>query len=96
MFTCSGIVKVIQSRRLNWNEHLGHIGETRNTCSIFVKKRPGNDEFETVKRNGNSIKMDVIAISFSNVDYIEMDQDSIQWQALVLGEFNLKILISHS
>jgi hypothetical protein len=50
------IIRVIESRKLKWAEHVAHIGDVRNLHKIFVWK-PEWKRPLTIQRNGICMKI---------------------------------------
>jgi hypothetical protein len=49
------IIRVIESRRLRWAEHVACMGERRDTCRVLVVKREGRNQLEDPGIDGRII-----------------------------------------
>jgi hypothetical protein len=66
------------------------MGETRNAYRILVGKPEGKRLLGRPRHRWvNNIKMDLREIGWEGVDWIELDQDTDQWRALVNTVMNL-------
>jgi hypothetical protein len=61
--------------------------EKRNAYRILVKRPLGRPR----RRWRDNIKMDLREIEWDGVDWMDMDQDTDQWRALVSTVLNLRI-----
>jgi hypothetical protein len=63
------------------------MGEKRNAYRLLVGKRPlGRPRHRWV----DNIKMDILQIGWSAVDWIDLAQDRDKWRALVNAIMNLR------
>jgi hypothetical protein len=68
------------------------MGEKRNVYRLFVGKPEGKRPLGRPKcRWIDNIKMDLLEIGFSVVDWIGLAQDSYRWRALVNSVMNLRV-----
>jgi hypothetical protein len=63
--------------------------EKRNAYRVLVGKPEGNRPLEILRRWVDNIKMDLRAIGWGGVDWIDLAQDRDQWRALVNTIMNL-------
>jgi hypothetical protein len=68
------------------------MGEKRNVYRLLVRKREGKRPLGRSRcRWINNIKMDLLEIGVSVVDWIGLDQDRYRWRALVNSVMNLRV-----
>jgi hypothetical protein len=68
------------------------MGEKRNLCRLLVGKPKGKRPLGRLKcRWIDNIKMDLIEIGVSVVDWIGLAQDRYRWRALVNSVMNLRV-----
>jgi hypothetical protein len=86
------IIRIIKSRRMRWAGHVARKGEKRNVYSVMVRKPEGKRQLGRPKRRWiDNIKMDVLNIGLSVVDWIGLAQDRYSWRALVNSVMNLRV-----
>jgi hypothetical protein len=69
-----------------------HEWEKRTSYRIFMGKPEGKGILGTPRRRWvDSIKMDLRAIEWECMDWIDLDQDGDQWRALVNTVMNLRV-----
>jgi hypothetical protein len=75
---------VIKSRRMRWAGHVGLKGEGRGVCSVLISRREGKRPLERPRhRWEDNIKLDLREIGINGVNWIQLAQDTVQWQAFV-------------
>jgi hypothetical protein len=68
------------------------MGEKRNACRLLVGKPEGKRPLGRPKRRWmDNIKMDLLEIGFSVVEWIGLAQDRYRWRALVNSVMNLRV-----
>jgi hypothetical protein len=68
------------------------MGEKRNGYRILVGKPEGKRPLGRPRRRWvDNIKMDLIAIGWEGVDWIDLAQDRDQWRALVNTVLNVRV-----
>jgi hypothetical protein len=65
------------------------MGEKRNVCRLLVGKPEGKRPLGRPRRSW--IKMDLLEIGLSVVDWIGLSQDRYKWRALVNSVMNLRV-----
>jgi hypothetical protein len=80
------ISRIMKSRRMRWVGHVARMGEKRNMCRLLIGKRPLG---RTRRKCIDNIKMDLLEIGLSVVDWIGLAQDRYRWRALVNAVMNL-------
>jgi hypothetical protein len=68
------------------------MGENRNVYRLFVGKPEGKRPLGRPRcRSMDNIKMDLLEIGLSVVDWIGLAQDRYRWRALVNAGLNLRV-----
>jgi hypothetical protein len=77
---------------MRWAGHVARIREKRNVYRLLVGKPEGKKPLGRPRRSwiGN-IKMDLLKIGLSVVDWIGLAQDRYRWRALVNSVMNLRV-----
>jgi hypothetical protein len=84
------IVRVIKSRRMRWVGHVAHMGEGKGVYRVLVGRPKGKRPLGRHRhRWENNIKLDLREIGIDGVNWIQMAQDRVQWQAFVNMVMNL-------
>jgi hypothetical protein len=91
LYSSLNAVRVIKLRRMRWAGHAAHMGEGRGVYRVLVggpeRKRPlGRSRC----RWEDNIKMDLMEIRIV-VNWIQLAQDAVQWQAFVNMVMNLQV-----
>jgi hypothetical protein len=85
-------IRIIKSRRMRWAGHVARMGEKRNVYSLLVGKPEGKRPLGRPRcRWIDNIKMDILEIGVSVVDWIGVAQDKYRWRALVNSVTNLRV-----
>jgi hypothetical protein len=80
---------MIKSRRMRW---AGHVGEKRSMYRLLVGKPEGRRPLGRLRRRWiDTIKIDLLEIGLSVVDWIGLAQDRYRWRALVNLVMNLRV-----
>jgi hypothetical protein len=67
------------------------MGEKRNVCRLLVGKPEGKRPLRRPRRRWmDNIKVDLLGIGLSVVDWIDLGQDRYRWRALVNSVMNLR------
>jgi hypothetical protein len=76
LYSSPSIIRIIESRRMRWADHVARMGEKRNVYRLLVGKPEGKRPLGGPRRRwiGN-IKMDLLEIGLSVVDWIGLAQD---------------------
>jgi hypothetical protein len=68
------------------------MGEKRNACKLLVRKPEGRRPLGRPRRRWiHNIKMDLLVIGLSVVDWIGLAQDRYRWRALVNSVMNIRV-----
>jgi hypothetical protein len=75
---------------MRWAGHVAQIREKRNVYRLLVEKPEGKTPLGRPRpRWMDNIKMDLLEIGLSVVDWIGLTQDRCRWRALVNPVINL-------
>jgi hypothetical protein len=90
LYSSPSIIRIIESRKIRWAEHVARIGEKRKVYRLLVgkpeRKRPlGRPRHRWV----DNVKMDLLEIGWGGVGWIGLAQDRDKWRALVNAVMNL-------
>jgi hypothetical protein len=92
LYSSPSIIRMIKSRRMRWVGHVARMGEKRNVYTLLVGKPEGKRPLGRPRcRWIDNIKMDLIEIGVSVVDWIGQAQDRYRWTALVNSVMNLRV-----
>jgi hypothetical protein len=70
------IIRIIKSRMMRWAEHVARMGEKRNVYRLLVGKPEGRRPLGRPKRRWiDNIKVDLLELGLSVVDFIGLVQD---------------------
>jgi hypothetical protein len=76
LYSLSNIVRLIKSRKMRWAGHVALMGEKRNVYMLLVGKPEGKRPLGRPRRRWiYNIKMDLLEIGLSVVDWIGLAQD---------------------
>jgi hypothetical protein len=81
-YSSPDIIRIIKSIR--WTGYVARMGEKRNVHRLLVRKPVGR----TRSRWINNIKMNLLEIELSNVEWIGLAQDRYRWRVLVNAVMN--------
>jgi hypothetical protein len=77
---------------MRWAGHVAQIEEKRNAYRLLVGNPEGKRPLRRPRRRlVDNIKMDLLAIGWSGVDWIDLAQDRDKWRALVDAVMNLRV-----
>jgi hypothetical protein len=92
LFSSPNIVRVIKARRMRWAGHVAHMGEGRGVYRVLVGRSEGKRPLGRPRsRWEDNIKMDRREIGIDGVNWIQLAQDRVQWQACVNMVMNLQV-----
>jgi hypothetical protein len=92
LYSSPSIIRIIKSRRMRWAGHVARMGEKRNVYRLLVGKPEGKRPLERSRRRWiDNIKMDLLEIRLSDMDWIGVAQDRYRWRALVNSVMNLRV-----
>jgi hypothetical protein len=77
------IIRIIKSRRMRWVGHVARMGEKRNVYRLSVGKPEGKRPLGRPRRRWiDNIKVELLEIGLSVVDWIGLAQDRYRWELL--------------
>jgi hypothetical protein len=92
LYSSPSIIRIIKSRRMKWAGHVAGMGEKRNVYRLLVGKPEGKRPLGRPRlRWVDNIKMDLLEIGLSAVDWIGLAQDRYRWRAFVNSVVNLRV-----
>jgi hypothetical protein len=92
LYSLPSIIRIIKSRKMRWAEHVARMREKRNVYRLSVGKPEGKRPLGRPRRRRiDNIKMDLLEIGVSVVDWIGLAQDRYRWRALVNSVMNLLV-----
>jgi hypothetical protein len=92
LYTSPYVIRVINSRRIIWAEHVARMGEMRNEYNILVEKTEGKRPLGRPRRKWeNDIRMGLREIVWEGVDWKHLAQERVQWRAVVNMIMNLQV-----
>jgi hypothetical protein len=76
LYSSPSIIRIIKSRRMRWARHVARMGEKRNVYRLLVEKPEGKRPLGRPRRRWmDNIKMDLLEMGLSVVDWIGLGQD---------------------
>jgi hypothetical protein len=85
------VVRVIKSRKLRWESHVGRMVEDRSAFKILTGKPTGKRPLGRPRRRWEeNIRMDLSEIGTNTWNWVDWAQDRDYWRALV-NELNLRV-----
>jgi hypothetical protein len=92
LYSSPSIIRIIKSRRMRWVGHVARMGEKRNVYRLFIGKPEGKRPLGRPRHRWiDNVKMDLLEIGLSVVDWIGLAQDRYRWRALVNVVMNLRV-----
>jgi hypothetical protein len=92
LYSSPSIIRIIKSRRMRLAGHVARTGEKRNVYRLLVGKPEGKRPLGRTRRRWiDNIKMDLLEIGVSVVDWIGLAQDRHRWRALVNSVMNPRV-----
>jgi hypothetical protein len=98
-YSSQNIIRIIQSRRMEWAEYVARMGERRNSYRVLVGKPEGKRPLGRPRRRWeDNIKIDLREIEWGGTDWITLSQDRDQRIALVNTVMNFRFhnMLGHS
>jgi hypothetical protein len=91
LYSSPSIIRIIKSRRMRLAGHVARMGEKRNVYRLLVGKLEGKRQLGRPRRRWiDNIKMNLLEIGVSVVDWIGLAQDRYRRRALVNAVMNLR------
>jgi hypothetical protein len=74
-----------------WAGHVAQMGEKRNAYRLLVGKPEGRWPLGRPRRRRlDNIRMDLVEVGWSDVDWIGLAQNRVRWRARVNSVLNLR------
>jgi hypothetical protein len=94
LYSSPSIIRIIKSRRMRWAGHGARMGEKRNVYRLSVGKTEGKRPLGRPRRRWvDNIKMDLVEIGLSGVEWFGLPHDRYRWRALVNTVMNLRVAL---
>jgi hypothetical protein len=92
LYASPSVIRIIKSRMIRWVGHVTRMEEKRNVYRLLVGKPKGKRQLgRPIHRWVDNIKMDLLEIGVSVVDWIGLAQDRYRWRAVVNSVMNLQL-----
>jgi predicted small integral membrane protein len=92
LYSSPSTIRIIKSRRMRWAGHVARMGAKKSVYGLLVGKPEGKRPLGRPRRRWiDNIKIDLLEIAFSVVDWIGLAQDRDRWRALVNSVMNLRV-----
>jgi hypothetical protein len=93
LYSSPSIIRIIKSRRMRWAGLVARMGEKRNLYRLLIGKLEGKRPLERPRCMWiDNIKMDLLQIGLSIVDWIGLARDRYRWRGLLNAVMNLQVL----
>ena len=84
LYASPNIVRMIKSRRMRWEGHLGHVGDRRGVYRVLLGKPEGKRPLGRPRRRWeDNIKIDLQKMRCVDMDWVDLAQDRDRWRVLV-------------
>jgi hypothetical protein len=91
LYSSPSIIRIIKASRMRWAGHVARMGEKMNAYRL-VGKPEGRRPLERSRRRWlDTVRMDLVEVGWSDVDWIGLAQDMDRWRALVNSVMNLGV-----
>jgi hypothetical protein len=91
-YSMPSIIRITKSRRMTWTGYVARMGEKRNVYRLMVGRTEGKSPLGRPRRRWiDNIKMGLLEIGLSVVDWIGLVQDRYSWRALVNAVMNFRV-----
>jgi hypothetical protein len=92
LYSSPSIIRILKSRRMRWAGHVARMGEKRNAYRLLVGKPERRRPLERPRRRWvDNIRMGLVEVEYSDVDWIGLAQNRDRWKALVNSVMNLRV-----
>ena len=92
LYSSPNIVRVINSRRMRWAEHVARMGEERGVYRFLVGKPEGKRPLGRPRcRWVDNIRADLQEVGCGYLDWIGLAQDRDRWRTLMTAVMNLRV-----
>jgi hypothetical protein len=92
LYSSPSIIRIIKWRRMRWTGHVARIRKKRNVYRLLVGKPEGKRPLGRPRHRWiDNVKVDLLEIGLSVVDWIGLAEDRCRWRALVNSVINLPV-----
>jgi hypothetical protein len=92
LYSSPNIIRVIKSRRMSWVGHVACMGVGRGVYRVLVGRPEGKRPLGRPRCMWeDDIKIDLREIGIDWANWIQLDQDRVQWRACVNTVMNLRV-----
>jgi hypothetical protein len=93
LYSSPSIIRIMKARRMRLVGHVARMGEKRNAYRLLLGKLEGRRPLGRPRRRWlDNIRMDLVEVGWSDVDWIGLAQDRDRWRALVNSILNFRVL----
>jgi hypothetical protein len=90
-FVCNKLNFAVLMIWMRWARHVARMGKNRNAYRLVGKPEGRRPLGRPRRRWLDNIKMDLVEVGWSDVDWIFLAQDRDRWRALVNSVLNLRV-----
>jgi hypothetical protein len=92
LYSSPSIIRIMKARRIRWAGHVARMGEKGNAYRLLVEKPEGRRPLGRPRQRWvDNIRMDLVEVGWSDLDWIGLAQDRDRWRALVNSVLNLLV-----
>jgi hypothetical protein len=92
LYSSPSIIRIMKSRRMRWMGHVARMGEKMNAYRLLVGNPEGKRPLGRPRRRWvDNIRMNLVEVGWSDVDWIRLAQVRDRWRALVNSVSNLRV-----
>jgi hypothetical protein len=92
LYSSPNIIRIIKARRMRWVGLVARMGDRRNAYRLMVGKPEGRKPLGRPRHRWlDNIRMDLVEMGWSDVDWIGLARDRDRWRALVNSILNLRV-----
>jgi hypothetical protein len=93
LYSSPNIVRVIKLRRMRWAGHVARMGEGRGVTGFWLRGPKVRGHWEDLGVGGRiTLSWTLREIRIDGANWIQLDQDRVQWWAFVSTVMNLRVL----
>jgi hypothetical protein len=92
LYSSPNIIRIIKMIRMRWARHVAQMDEKMSAYRVLVGKPEGRRPLRKLRRRSlDNIRMDLVEVGWSDVDWIGLAQNKDGWRALVNSVLNLRV-----
>jgi hypothetical protein len=93
LYSSPDIIRQVKSRRMRWAWHVTRMGKERKVYKVLVGKPEGKRPLGRQRRRWDDrIRMNLGEIGRRGVEWIQLAQNRVRWQAVVTVVMKLRVL----